>query len=321
MLHPNPQPNRYPNPFAGQPSQHVLVTGGTGFIGTALVNQLVEAGHQVVVLTRDPQRAQARWGERVRCIDDLAAFLARPGSSGPDAVVNLAGAPVVGWPWTKRRQKVLLASRAGTTRSVLKTLTQAARLPKVWVQASAIGFYGVRPPSERLTESSRPGVGFMSKLCQRWEESADPVNLVNRRLVTLRLGVVWGQGGALPPLLMPIRLGFGGRIGGGSQMVSWIHLQDVLRLVARCLADTSMTGVYNAVAPEPISQAQFVQTAAAVLRRPNWFPLPAAPMRWVMGEMAEIFVDGQQVVPQRLITQGFTFDFPTAQSALRDLTR
>ena len=311
----------YPNPFSGQPSLHVLVTGGTGFIGTALVNQMVEAGHQVVVLTRDPLRASARLGKRVRCIDDLATYFAQPESPGLDAVVNLAGAPVVGWPWTKSRQQVLLASRAGTTRSVVKTLTQVNRLPRVWVQASAIGFYGVRPPSERLTETSRPGVGFMAKLCQRWEESANPVSLVSRRLVTLRLGVVWGKGGALPPLLMPFRLGFGGRIGSGSQMVSWIHLQDVLRLVARCLTDTSMAGVYNTVAPDSISQAQFAKTAAAVLHRPSWFPLPAAPMRWVLGEMAEIFVDGQQVVPQRLVSQGFHFDFPTAQSALLDLTR
>ena len=321
------------NPFSEIPTQHLLVTGGTGFIGSALIAQLLTAGHQVVVLTRNPARANARWGGKVRCFDDLNALLANPALTPIDGVINLAGAPVVGLPWSQARQRVLLASRVGTTQRVIEAFAQASRSdpqfkgPPVWIQASAIGFYGVREPAERLTESSLPGSGFMSALCREWEAAALPAALAGARQVVLRLGVVWGKGGALPPLLMPIRLGLGGRVGSGAQIVSWIHLQDVLRLIARALAhglagDLSappMQGTYNAVAPEPISQAQFVAMAAKVLHRPNWLPLPAAPMRWALGEMAQIFVDGQHVVPERLLAEGFRFDFPEAAGALRDL--
>lgn len=313
------------NPFSGIPPQHLLITGGTGFIGSALVTQLLEAGHQVRVLTRHPARANARWNGQAQCTDDLRALLADPATAPIDAVINLAGAPVVGWPWSQARQRVLLASRVGTTQSVLKAFAKAtpgnpaARAPKVWVQASAIGYYGVREPSESLTESSQPGTGFMSELCREWEAAARPTTDTGTRQVVLRLGVVWGPGGALPPLLMPIRLGFGGRVGSGRQIVSWIHLQDVLRLIARGLSTPAMRGTYNAVAPEPISQAEFAAQAAQVLHRPNWLPLPAAPLRWALGEMAQIFVDGQRVVPARLLAEGFHFDFPDAAGALRDL--
>ena len=315
-----------PNPFSAIPPQNVLVTGGTGFIGSALVAQLLEAGHRALVLTRHPARAQARWNGKARCFDNLPALLANPATAPIDAVVNLAGAPVVGWPWSAARQRVLLASRVGTTQNVLAAFAHAPpssaawRTPRVWVQASAIGFYGVREPAELLTETSAAGTGFMSELCRQWEAAALPAVASGARQVVLRLGVVWGQGGALPPLLMPIRLGMGGRLGSGDQIVSWIHLQDVLRLIARALATPAMQGTYNAVAPGAISQAAFVATAAQVLHRPNWLPLPAAPLRWVLGEMAQIFVDGQRVIPQRLTNEGFQFEFPEAAGALRDLT-
>ncbi len=313
------------NPFSEIPPLHVLVAGGTGFIGGTLVAQLLQAGHQVRVLTRDPARANARWNGQVQCTDDLSAWLANPANAPIDAVINLAGAPVVGWPWSKVRKRVLLSSRVGTTQGMLAAFANAptsgleSRAPGVWIQASAIGYYGVRAPAETLTEASLPGTGFMSELCREWEASALPAADMGARQVVLRLGVVWGKGGALPPLLLPIRLGLGGRLGSGQQAVSWIHLQDVLRLMARGLSIPAMRGTYNAVAPEPVSQADFVAQAAQVLHRPNWLPLPAKPLRWALGEMAQIFVDGQRVVPERLLAEGFEFDFPNAATALRDL--
>ena len=308
-----------PSIFSGFPPQHLLITGGTGFIGSALVAQLVEAGHQVLVLSRNPARAIGKRDSRIRYTDNLAAVLSDPATRPFDAVINLAGAPVVGWPWTAARQQVLLDSRVGTTQRVVAAFSNASRLPGVWIQASAIGYYGVREPGEDLTESSQPGAGFMSELCRKWEAAAAPVADAGVRQVVLRLGVVWGQGGALPPLLMPIKLGLGGRIGSGQQIISWIHLQDVLRLIAHGLSSPAAQGVYNAVAPEPLSQADFVSLAGQILHRPNWLPLPAAPLRWVMGEMAQIFVDGQRVLPQRLVSEGFRFDFPNARSALVNL--
>lgn len=295
---------------------HVLVTGGTGFIGTALVQQLLAAGHSVTVLSRKPASAQALFQGRVQVVrsaNDLHS------DARFDAIVNLAGAPVVGPPWTAGRRQVLLDSRVGVTESLLAWLQRARHRPAVWVQASAIGFYGVRPPHEVLTETSAAGGGFMSELCVRWEAAAAKAQALGVRQVVLRLGVVLGPGGALPPLLLPIRLGVGGRMGSGQQVMSWIHRDDVLALIHAALRDPQMHGIYNATAPETIAQATFVATAGKLLHRPVWLPVPAAPLRWAMGEMAQLFVDGQNVVPARLQQQGFTFKYPTLEQALRDL--
>ena len=159
----------------------------------------------------------------------------------------------------------------------------------------------------------------MSELCVRWEAAAAKAQALGVRQVVLRLGVVLGPGGALPPLLLPIRLGLGGRMGSGQQVMSWIHRDDVLALIHAALRDPQMQGIYNATAPETIAQATFVATAGKLLRRPVWLPVPATPLRWAMGEMAQLFVDGQNVVPARLQQQGFAFKYPTLEQALRDL--
>ena len=298
------------------PAMHVLVTGGTGFIGTALVQQLLAAGHRATVLSRKPASAQALFQARVQAVRSANDL---PSDARLDAIVNLAGAPVVGPPWTAGRRQVLLDSRVGVTESLLAWLQRATHRPAVWVQASAIGFYGVRPPHEVLTETSAAGGGFMSELCVRWEAAAAKAQALGVRQVVLRLGVVLGPGGALPPLLLPIRLGLGGRMGSGQQIMSWIHRDDVLALVAAALRDTDMHGVYNATAPQPVPQATFAATAGQLLHRPIWFPTPAAPMRWLLGEMAELFVDGQRVMPARLLREGFVFRHPALLGALQDL--
>ncbi len=305
------------NPFAGMPALQVLVTGGTGFIGRALVALLLAGGHGVTVLSRDPAKAGRALDSRVRCIGQLTELAA---TDRMDAVVNLAGAPVMGPRWSRARQAHLLASRVGTTEALLAWMRRAQRPPAVWVQASAIGFYGVRAPEEALTEASQPGQGFMARLCVAWENACKPVPEAGVRTVVLRLGVVLGKGGALPLMLLPYRLGFGGRLGSGLQVLSWIHLQDVLAVLARALAAPSMRGVYNAVAPQPVPQAEFARIAGRVLHRPVWLPLPAGPVRWLAGEMAQLFVDGQRVLPQRLQEEGYAFRFSGLEGALKDLT-
>lgn len=305
-----------PNPFSGIAPQRVLVTGGTGFIGEVLVNQLLDAGHTVSLFARDPLRAAYLFDGRARCLRSLAAL---GDSEAFDAVINLAGAPVAGPRWTARRQAQLLASRVGTTQALLDWLQRAQHRPAVWLQASAIGFYGVRDADEELHEDSQVGSGFMAELCAQWEASAQPVMELGVRQVVMRLGVVFGPGGALLPLLLPHRFGLGGRLGSGAQVISWIHRDDVLRLIARTLEDSTMSGIYNVVAPVAVSQAEFAGTAGAVLRRPVWLHLPAAPIRWLAGEMAQLFVDGQRVMPRRLLQEGYSFRYPTLDLTLRDL--
>lgn len=315
---PNKAPMQALEPlFRALTPQRHLITGGTGFIGTALILQLQSHGHHVTLWVRKPTKAQQRFGYGVRCttsLDELAA------DDAFDTIINLAGAPVVGPPWTAGRRQQLLDSRVGVTQSLLTWLARTTQKPSTWVQASAIGFYGVRPPEELLDEQSNAGNGFMSELCVKWEAAAAQAAFMGLRQVTLRLGVVLGKGGALPPLLLPIRLGLGGRMGNGRQMFSWVHLRDVLAVIATALQDKRMQGVYNTVAPGVVSQAEFALTAGQVLHRPVWLPLPAWVLRLPMGEMAQLFVDGQRVVPARLQAQGFEFAYPGLLQALQDLS-
>jgi uncharacterized protein (TIGR01777 family) len=239
-----------------------------------------------------------------------------PGEECFDVLLNLAGAPVAGGLWTAKRQAYLLASRVGTTAAINAWLARVKQAPRVWIQASAIGFYGVRPAAEQLDEASLAGGGFMAKLCVDWEAEAVRAVPTGTRQVVLRLGVVLDHGGALTQLLRPIRCFVGGRIGNGQQIMSWIHRSDLLALFARAAGHESMRGVYNAVAPGAVSQLEFAQAAGRALGRPIWLPLPAAPLRWLLGEMAELFVDGQYVVPDRLASEGFKFAFPDIDSAL-----
>lgn len=304
------------NPFVDIAPQRLLVTGGTGFIGEIMVNQLLDAGHTVSLFARDPLRAAYLFDGRARCVRSLAEL----GSTEIfDAVINLAGAPVAGPRWTAKRQAQLLGSRVGTTEALIEWLQKAQHKPAVWLQASAIGYYGVRDANEELHEDSSVGSGFMATLCAQWEASALPVSGFGVRQVVMRLGVVFGPGAALLALLLPHRFGLGGKLGSGTQIISWIQRDDVLRLIARTLSDSTMNGTYNVVAPTAVSQAEFAVTAGAVLRRPVWFHLPAAPFRWCAGEMAELFVDGQRVAPRRLEQEGYHFSYPTLDATLRDL--
>lgn len=305
------------NPFTGSAYKRVLITGGTGFIGEAVVNQLLDAGHTVSVLARDPLKAANLFDGRVRCFRSLSEISY---DESFDVVINLAGAPVAGPRWSPKRQAQLLASRVGTTEALMTWLKNTKHKPALWIQASAIGFYGVRDASESLDEHASKGDGFMAELCARWEAAAHPATEFGVRQVMLRLGVVFGPGGALLPLLLPFRLGFGGRMGDGRQIMSWVHRDDVLQVIARAFDDESLRGTYNMVAPETISQAAFAEQAGKVLKRPVWFHIPAAPVRALAGEMAQLFFDGQRVVPQRLTEAGYKFRYPTLDAALRDLT-
>lgn len=304
------------NPFLGSTPRRVLVTGGTGFIGELLVNQLLDSGHQITLLARDPVKAAYQFAGRARCVGSLEQL----GQFDLfDGVINLAGAPVAGPRWTARRQEQLLASRVGVTQALLHWLNSTPHKPALWIQASAIGFYGVRPPEEQLDEDALQGQGFMTELCSRWEASAQPVRAQGIRQVVLRLGVVLGPGGPLVALLLPFRLGLGGRIGNGHQVLSWIHIDDVLRVFARCFEDEQLQGTYNLVAPEAVTQSEFAEQAGRQLRRPVWLHIPERPMRRLAGEMAELFLDGQRVVPRRLAEAGFVFRFATLDTALHDL--
>jgi uncharacterized protein (TIGR01777 family) len=304
--------------FDGAP-QTVLVTGATGFIGHSLVPALLASGHRVIVLSREPRKAAWEYGGAVRAVAsmcDLAPV------ENVDVIINLAGARILGWRWSERRKAVLRGSRAGLTQDVVDWIAKAGRKPRLMISASAIGYYGIQPQGSEqvLNEASPPQAIFMSQLCQEWEAAASRAREYGVPVALTRFGVVFGHGGALPGMLLPFRLGLGGRMGTGRQRNSWIHLGDLLAAMAHVWRlGAQADGAWNFTAPEHPTQGEFAQAAANALHRPCVTPTPAWPVRLLLGEQSALLLEGAAIAPARLLASGFTFRFPTVENALSDL--
>jgi uncharacterized protein len=307
------------DPIAAAPSgsgRSVLVTGATGFIGGHLVRRLIQRGERVIVLTRNADRALDRFGPHVRIVASLADI---DRDARIDAVVNLAGAPILGFPWTRARRAQLVGSRVEITRALAGLAARLARPPRVLVSASAVGYYGVRG-GEFVDEDASPSGDFQSRLCQEWEAAADACKGLGARLVRLRIGLVLGRdGGALPRLLRPFRIGLGAVLGSGRQWVSWIHIADLVQLIEFALDTPAVRGTLNAVAPAPATHLEVQRAIGRALHRPLWLRMPAVVLRMGLGEMSQLLVDGQRVVPNRAVALGFRFRFAHLPEALADL--
>jgi len=302
-------------PSAG--SRTVLVSGGTGFIGGHLIRSLLARGDSVIVLTRDADRALDRFGPQVRIITATSELNEH---ERVDAIVNLAGASILGFPWTHARRRKLIGSRVSTTRSLVDLCARLARPPRVFITASAIGYYGLSGDDDPLDENHPPQPIFQSRLCQEWEAAADAASDVVSRVIKLRIGLVLGRdGGALPQLARPIRLGGGAVLGTGKQWVSWIHIDDLVRLFEFALDAPLLRGVLNAVSPGAVTHAQLQRVLAKVLHRPLWLKIPAGVVRMLLGEMSQLLVDGQRVIPTRTVGAGFGFKHPNLGEALTHL--
>jgi uncharacterized protein (TIGR01777 family) len=294
----------------------ILLTGATGFIGGHVIRRLRERGAQLWAVVRDVDAARAKLGMDVRVV-------AAPGDIPPDtridAMVNLAGAPVIGPPWTRARRKLLIDSRVQTTQALLEWCAARGRRPAVIVSASAIGFYG--PGAEAwLDESSPPQSRFQSQLCVAREAAADAARAYGIRVVNLRIGLVLGaDGGILAPLARAARFGLAARIGDGRQWMSWIHVDDLLRVIELAIDDASLSGPVNAVSPNPERQRDFQRALALAVRRPFWMWIPGMLLRVALGEMAELLVAGQRVAPRRLLEKRFSFRHALLEDALANL--
>ena len=293
----------------------VLVTGATGFIGSKLVYRLVSRGDGVIVHARNAAKAADLFGPHVDVVTDLKLV---PPETRIDAVINLAGEPIAGAPWTRRRRALLLESRLGVTRALLALVERLAVKPTTWINASAIGYYGARDGDDALNEKCGAGKGFQAELCRRWEETAARAAEHGVKVSTLRIGVVLsGDGGALPALARPVRLLAGTLLGTGRQWFSWIHVDDLLDLISFVLAEKTLAGPVNATAPVPVRHDELMKTIASTLRRPLWpVRIPASILRFGLGELAELFVDGQRVTPDRLLALKFRFRYATLGAAL-----
>lgn len=296
----------------------VVVAGGSGRIGGALVAELAAAGYEVVVLSRRPGASGIAGARRVEW-DGRSAGAWAAELEAAAGVVNLAGEDIAGGRWTARRKRLLLDSRLATTGALVDAIRQARRRPAALLQASAVGYYGDGGDRE-LDESSPPGVGFLSGICVAWEEASAPVEALGVRRVLLRTGLVLArEGGALPEMARPFRLGLGGPLGSGRQWMPWIHLADEIGAIRFLLERGDVRGPFNLVAPAPATNEEFSRALARALRRPCLLRAPASALRLALGEMAEMLLAGQRLAPRRLAEAGFPFRFPALDGALADL--
>ncbi len=287
----------------------VAVSGASGFIGSAVVRRLEAGGHQVSRMVRGTAKAgEIHWIP--------AGALETEPLEGFDAVVHLAGENISGR-WTHSKKARILNSRVQGTLTIAATLARLQRKPKVLVSASAIGFYGSRG-DETLDESSTAGSDFLAEVARQWESATEAASRAGIRVVLTRFGVVLGEGGgALKKMLGPFRMGVGGRIGSGQQWMSWVALEDVAGAVAHAIANESVRGPVNVVAPNPVRNAEFTRTLGEVLKRPTMFPMPEFAVKLAFGEMGEsLLLGSQRVTPKKLQESGYPFQVPELKGAL-----
>ena len=308
----------------------VLLPGGSGLLGDALAESLLSDGHEVLVLTRRPPRATSslpslhfqRWdGETTEGWGHLI--------EGVDAIVNLTGQTIGGTNlretlfqrWTPARKRGILESRIHAGSAIVEAVRDAHRKPEVLLQMSACGYYGHRPTGEQ-TEASPPGDDFLARVCVAWENATRPVESLGVRRIVVRTGIVLSRrGGLFPMFLLPFRMFVGGRLGHGRQGLTWVQMEDFVRAIRFLLGSPSASGVYNLTAPHPASNAEMGRTIARTLRRPYWLPIPGFAFRLALGEKAMLVLEGQRVIPQRLLEAGFEFRYPTIEQALPHLVR
>jgi len=300
----------------------VLLTGGTGFIGRRLTEALVARGDRVTVLTRDPSKAQRKLPR------GATAVAWEPTHEGPwldevgraSAIVHLAGENVA-QRWTDEARRTIVASRVESTRLIVEGIRRAEKKPEVFVCASAVGYYGPRPPNEALDESGSRGEGFLADVVARWEAEAAKAEALGVRTVMLRIGVVLGEGGgALERMIVPFKMFAGGPIAPGTQVIPWVHAEDVVGLALLALGDARAKGPINVVSPEPATSKELASAIGRVMKRPAWFTTPEVAVKVALGsEAASVVTTGQRVVPARAKELGYVFQYPTLVPALASI--
>jgi uncharacterized protein len=297
----------------------ILITGATGLIGRAISRRLADEGHQIVVLSRHPESAEVVAGAKAYNWEPELGPPERRVWEGVDAVIHLAGESIAASRWTDEQKRRIRDSRVIGTRRLIEGMKEASDRPKILVSGSAVGFYGNRG-DERLDEWSEPGRGFLPEVCQQWEREALRGQDLGLRVTTVRTGVVLStNGGPLEKMLMPFRLGLGGRMGNGRQWFPWIHLEDIAGIFCHALSLAELSVPINGVAPGIVMNEEFTRELAAVLHRPVFLAIPDFVLKVAMGEMAQLVLDSQRVTPRVALETGYRFRFQILGLALRSL--
>ena len=295
---------------------NILLTGGTGLIGRALCRRLLTEGHQLTVWSRRPAEVPSLCGAQVKGVAELEQL----DGQAFDAVVNLAGAPIADKPWTAKRKAELWASRVSLTEQLVQWIGRQSEKPAVLVSGSAVGWYGDGGSAE-ITKQSPPRSEYTHTLCDAWEAAAKRANSYGVRLCIMRTGLVLAtKDGFLDRLKLPFKLGLGGPIGGGEHYMPWVHLDDVVSLIVWMLQIPDCRGPYNATAPHPATNREFVRALGKALHRPAFIPLPGFVLKLALGEMSRLLLTGQRALPAKAEAEGFSFKYPHLDKALAAVT-
>lgn len=297
---------------------HIFIAGGTGLIGSALIQSLKEKGYTITVLTRNISKAHQKFGNEVSYLSSLGVISSL---DGYQAVINLAGEPIVGKRWSKKRKERLCNSRWDITRRLTELIKLSDSPPEVFISGSAVGYYGAQGDNI-LVESSEPRDDFTYRLCRKWEALAVAAKSAETRVCTLRTGVVLSKdGGMLSMLKLPFRVGLGSVMGKGNQYMSWIHIDDMVGAIIYLLENKEARGSFNFTAPNPVTNKRFSNVLSASLHRPRLFRIPEFILKIVMGESATMVIDGQRAIPRHLIDLHYPFKYEKIEDALKELIR
>ncbi|PCI21853.1 MAG: TIGR01777 family protein [Piscirickettsiaceae bacterium] len=290
---------------------NVLITGGTGFIGSALCTRLLEGKHDITVLSRHPEaiKAPLKGVRELEQLTDDVVF---------DSVINLAGEPIANKRWSEQQKQRILSSRLDTTEKLIRYFKIIKHKPRVFISGSAIGYYGLGETNDSLDESATGDESFSSQLCQQWESAALQAEALGIRTCLLRTGIVLGKGGgALSKMLPPFKMGLGGRMGTGKHWMSWIHLDDLMGIILYCIHHDNLNGAINGTSPNPVTNKMFTKTLGKVLKRPTLLPMPTFAIKLLMGQMGEeLLLSGKRILPVNVLNAGYNFKHIELEDAL-----
>jgi uncharacterized protein len=299
---------------------NILIFGGTGFIGKALTGRLSELNHKITLVSRNPEKYRNFSGKNISVIGEKKnnAELFNEAIEKTDAIINLAGEPISNKRWTSQQKEKIITSRINTTADIINSIRNAKNKPEILVNISAVGFYG-NTEEMVIDEASPKGSGFLAKVCELWENEAKMAENFGVRVIIPRLGIVLEKnGGALKKLLFPFKFYMGGPLGSGKQWFPWIHLDDVVNSIIFSL-ENNISGVFNAVSPNPVRMKEFCSALGKIMRKPSWLYVPSFILKILLGEMSQMLLTGQKAYPKKLIESGYKFKYERVEDALKGM--